>query len=124
MTQEFLEQTARDYDMPISEVERIAKFHPYTFYDKLEEYILKEANRSNNPNLKQTKMEAIQLNIFKDFIELIDIENPNFQNVGKVHDWRNYVPYEWQEKWFEFTERERQIIAVMAETQADKEEWD
>lgn len=64
------------------------------------------------------------MNIFEKFTQLIDIENPRFEDAGKVHDWRNYVPYDWQKNWFEFTERERQIIAVMAETQADKEDWD
>jgi len=66
----------------------------------------------------------IKMNIFEKFTELIDIENPKFEETGKVHDWRNYVPYDWQTNWFEFSERERQIIAVMAETQADSEVWD
>lgn len=57
-------------------------------------------------------------------ISMIDIENPDFKNTSKVHDWRNYVPYDWQKNWEQFTERERQIIAVMAQSQADKEEWD
>jgi len=64
------------------------------------------------------------MNLFDDFISGININNPQFEKTTKVHDWRNYVPYEWQESWCEFTERERKIIAVMAETQADKEDWD
>jgi len=64
-----------------------------------------------------------EINIFENFTDLIDINNPMFEDVGIVHDWRNYVPYDWQTNWFKFTERERQIIAVMAETQADKEDW-
>jgi hypothetical protein len=55
---------------------------------------------------------------------LIDINNPQFEKACQVHDWRNYVPYEWKDKWEEFTEREKQIIAVMAQMEADKEEWD
>ena len=41
MTQGFIEQTAHDYDMPVHEVERIAKLYPEQkeFYEKLEEYI-------------------------------------------------------------------------------------
>lgn len=34
-----IEQTAVDYDMPVHEVERIAKLYPNEFYIKLEEYI-------------------------------------------------------------------------------------
>lgn len=45
MTQKFIEQTARDYDMPIHEVERIAKLFPNKFYEKLEEYISDRAKR-------------------------------------------------------------------------------
>jgi hypothetical protein len=64
------------------------------------------------------------MNLFEDFISEININNPQFEKTTKVHDWRNYVPYEWQQEWDNFTERERKIIAVMAETQSDKEEWD
>ncbi len=67
------------------------------------------------------------MNLFKDYtnkLSMIDIDNPDWKNISKVHDWKNYVPYDWQENWQDFTERERQIIAVMAQSQADKEEWD
>jgi hypothetical protein len=67
------------------------------------------------------------MNLFKEYTEelsMINIDKPEFENKDKVHDWRNYVPYEWQNNWEQFTQRERQIIAVMAQTQADKEEWD
>lgn len=67
------------------------------------------------------------MNLFENYTEgyaKIDVVNPNFHAVTKVHDWRNYVPYEWQNNWEQFTERERQIIAVMAQMQADKEDWD
>jgi hypothetical protein len=57
-------------------------------------------------------------------LSMININNPDFKNAAKVHDWRNYVPCDWQKNWEQFTERERQIIAVMAQSQADKEEWD
>jgi hypothetical protein len=43
MTQGFIEQTAHDYDMPLHEVERIAKLFPNEFYAKLEEYISNRA---------------------------------------------------------------------------------
>jgi hypothetical protein len=45
MTQEFIEQTAHDYDMPIHEVERIYKLFPNEFYDKLEDYISNRSKR-------------------------------------------------------------------------------
>lgn len=67
------------------------------------------------------------MNLFENFTKelgMIDVNNPKFEQVGKVHDWRNYVPYEWQKNWDNFTDREKQIIAVMAEMQADAEVWD
>lgn len=67
------------------------------------------------------------INLFQDYtaeLSMIDINNPDFENTSKVHDWRNYVPYEWQKNWKELTERERQIIVVMAQSEADQEEWD
>ena len=67
------------------------------------------------------------MELFKEFTEklsMIDIEKPDFKNTTKVHDWRNYIPYDWQINWNQFTQRERQIMAVMAQSSADIEEWD
>jgi|LakMenEpi03Aug12_release.lakeMendotaPanAssembly.Ray.scaffolds.fasta_scaffold4876919_1 hypothetical protein len=67
------------------------------------------------------------MNLFQDYtseLSFIDIDNPKFEEAGKVCDWRNYVPYDWQKNWNELTTRERQIIAVMAQMRADNEEWD
>ena len=58
------------------------------------------------------------------FLESVDLNNPDFENRCIVHDWRNYVPENWMDKWHKFTDREKIIIAVMAETIANKEEWD
>ena len=43
MNKAFIEQTAKDYDMPVHEVERIARLFPDFFYEKLEEYIAARA---------------------------------------------------------------------------------
>ncbi len=64
-----------------------------------------------------------KIKLFDDFISNINIENPKFEERTKVHDWRNYVPFEWMNKWNEFSEREKKIIAVMAEMQAVNEDW-
>lgn len=67
------------------------------------------------------------MNLFEKYtaeLSNIDINNPEFNKASKVHDWRNYVPYDWQTCWLEFSERERKLMAVMAQMQADKEEWD
>ena len=64
------------------------------------------------------------MNLYEDFIKHINLDNPEFDKRNKVHDWRNYVPYDWMKEWDNLTEREKKIIAVMAETQANNEEWD
>jgi hypothetical protein len=45
MSPEFIEQTARDYDMPVHEVEKIARLYPNEFYEKLENYISERAKK-------------------------------------------------------------------------------
>lgn len=57
-------------------------------------------------------------------LSMANIDNPDFEHKNVTHDWKNYVPYDWQKNWSEFTERERKIIAVMAQREANKEEWD
>lgn len=67
------------------------------------------------------------MNLFETYtaeLSMVDILNPDFEKRYKVMDWRNYVPFDWQKNWNKFSIRERKIIAVMAQMQADKEEWD
>ena len=52
------------------------------------------------------------------------VVNPRFEDAGKIHDWRNHVLESWVENWTEFSVRERELIIIMAEQQANKEEWD
>lgn len=51
-------------------------------------------------------------------------KDQDFDNVHKVHDWKNYVPEELSEHWYELTERERKLIFILTEPMADREEWD
>lgn len=39
MSESFIIQTAKDYDMPVHEVERILRLYPNEFYEKLEEWL-------------------------------------------------------------------------------------
>lgn len=69
------------------------------------------------------------MDIFRDFeYELMDInlDDVDFTAHGfvRVHDWRKYVPDDWQKNWMMFSERERKIIFVLANRQAQAEEWD
>lgn len=51
-------------------------------------------------------------------------QDESFENISKVHDWRNYIPDEIKEIWNDLTLREKQLLFIMAEQQADKEEWE
>ena len=76
--------------------------------------------------MEQAKKDSNQqiMNLYENFISNIDLENPEFEKRTKTHDWRNYVPDNWVKEWLDLSIRERTIIAVMAEMQADNEEWD
>lgn len=52
------------------------------------------------------------------------LNNPDFENKSKVHDWRNYIPLDIQSIWLSLSEETRLIAAYMAERQADREDWD
>lgn len=60
----------------------------------------------------------------EDVFEYQRLETPEFGKAECVMDWRNYVPGSWIEHWEEFTEREKAVIAIMAEKRASTEEWD
>lgn len=47
-----------------------------------------------------------------------------FQNIQKVHDWRNYVPDELIEGWDILTDTEKSIIHSFAVKRAGSEIWD
>ena len=56
-------------------------------------------------------------------IERADLTNDTFSRRQKVYDWRNHVG-ELAERWAYLTFRERALIFVLAQQEADNEEWD
>lgn len=55
---------------------------------------------------------------------LCKFEDQDFEDIGRVHDWRNYVPKEIIEVWGSLTDRERKLIFIICEPIADAEYWD
>ena len=53
-----------------------------------------------------------------------DYATPDWDNCGKVHDWKNYISDEVRLMWHEFTVPQRAALARMADAQADRERWD
>ena len=53
-----------------------------------------------------------------------NVENPDWDSRGKVHDWRNHVPPEIRDVWHMLGHEARLIAYAMAEDVAGNEEWD
>lgn len=53
-----------------------------------------------------------------------DWENPNWSNISRVHDWKNYISDEVADTWDEFTEKQKMSIARMANDTASNENWE
>lgn len=50
--------------------------------------------------------------------------NPRWDEVGKVHDWRNYVPDFVQDDWESLSDADKLQYLRWAQSMSDKEEWD
>jgi hypothetical protein len=59
-----------------------------------------------------------------DDILLADLENPEFDNAGRVHDWRNHVPDEVKEQWGQQSTDAKKVAYLKAYNEAEREEWD
>jgi hypothetical protein len=54
----------------------------------------------------------------------VDIDNPEFDKAGRVHDWRNYIMEHLIILWDDLSRETRMAIAMIAQKQASEEEWD
>lgn len=52
------------------------------------------------------------------------ILNPEWENAGRVNDWRNYIPEKLQEIWNDLSCDAKIIAYYMADEMAGREEWD
>lgn len=53
-----------------------------------------------------------------------DWSDPDWKNVGRVHDWRNYITDRIRALWPTFTDEQKGAIYEMAENQASAEHWE
>lgn len=53
-----------------------------------------------------------------------DFENPNFEQAGKVHDWRNYAGEELRKIWKTLNFEQKKAVAISLENIASYEHWD
>jgi hypothetical protein len=52
------------------------------------------------------------------------VNDPQFENTGRVHDWRNYILDPVADRWHEFDLASRVAMYAMAEYRAGCEEWE
>jgi len=53
-----------------------------------------------------------------------NISDPKFDEAGRVHDWRNHVPFYLKEMWDRLSKETRLVLAILAAEAADEEPWD
>lgn len=52
-----------------------------------------------------------------------ELDDPRFNQAGRIHDWRNYVGEHVQACWATIPLELRAAIAADAQTLADREDW-
>lgn len=50
--------------------------------------------------------------------------DPKWGQAGKVHDWRNHVPYFLMRHWQRLTTESRAVAYLCARKSADREDWE
>ena len=53
-----------------------------------------------------------------------EVLNPQWEQAGKVHDWRNHVPEFVQEMWETFPDEIKFLLYRWADDLAGREHWD
>lgn len=56
-------------------------------------------------------------------IVLEPLENPQWRDARKVHDWRNHIPETMQSIWDRLSMEARIVAYIFAKQAADREEW-
>lgn len=54
----------------------------------------------------------------------MEYDEDEFENIGRVHDWRNYISEDMIAIWHTFTDEQRKVIYENAEQIAFHEDWD
>lgn len=58
-------------------------------------------------------------------VEIRDmLNNPQWENTQRIHDWRNYIPQEIRKLWDSLSEDSKMMAYYIAEEVATKEDWE
>ena len=53
-----------------------------------------------------------------------DWKSPDWENVSRVHDWRNYATIELRQHWKNMDDETKKIVSACLDYAASLEEWD
>ena len=68
-------------------------------------------------------IEAMEKEVWETMPEDLS-ENIDWRGGGRVHNWRNHVPYRVRDAWSKMSVDERKIAWLYAQERADEEEWE
>ena len=54
----------------------------------------------------------------------MDYDHPDWEEAGRVHNWRNHISQELRDMWDAFSIDQKRAIAENADEIASREEWD
>ena len=77
---------------------------------------------SETPADKQVGSDDLLAAFGKSYCDIAEV--PAWEKGGKVHDWRNYIPDDIRRLWPRLSQDARVVAVVIADMQAEKEEWD
>lgn len=72
---------------------------------------------------RQELEEALDLWMATDWDRSL-IDNPDWENRGRVHDWRNHVPYGLMKFWGRLSDETKFVVFALAIEEAHNEVWD
>lgn len=64
------------------------------------------------------------IGLIKQHREIGYLDQPHFDKARKCHDWRNYIPDEVRDAWPQMTVESRVMVYILAEKQANAENWE
>lgn len=62
--------------------------------------------------------------VIKENVEIGKLDDPQWDKMRRVHEWRRYIPQVLRENWKALTAEARIAVYLMAEEQANNEDWD
>lgn len=83
----------------------------------------KEIKDENEDSQNKNTLKTIMKESFS-WISDEELNSPQFEAAGRIHDWRNYVPDNLHHIWDGLTEETKLVAFLIAENIADKEDWD